>query len=218
MVLELTAEWVSAIAGVVAAIAAIVAAGGLIFTARQLKQGAKQLELAKIQIVADHDRSKKELSISLMREWSNSLTLQDGSARKIVEQLSLEDCMKIIKNEALTLPSSFKSKIITALSIDENDGQSLEADKDGNFVLGEQLVAKLDGIIISYLNRLESILMSWHLGVADKEIIEQQFAYLYKPKDKHRAVETFRIAKGGLLAFPIIDKFIIKLKKNQERK
>jgi hypothetical protein len=68
---------------------------------------------------------------------------------------------------------------------------------------------------VSYLNSLEFTLVAWQYSVIDKEIIESQFAYLFRPSDGHEVLKYFRKAAGGGSAFPAIEIFTAHLSQKQ---
>lgn len=214
------AEWVSALAAVVGAVGIIfvalqtsIAASQLKNQEQQLKKAAEQMSFAYKQMKNDHERSRREFTISLMRDWTLNLSHSSTIARKLVEGFSLEQCRAINTNDTLKVEGDKKEKLKAALQDVLEDRELIE--NNGFIVLEERDVAHLKFLLVTYLNTLETILMSWKLAVADKEILEQEFAYLVKPEEGHEALATFRKAVGGANAFPAIHAFVEKLKQNK---
>ncbi len=213
------AEWVSAISAAIGAIGIVfvaiqtsIAAKQLANQDIQLKKTNEQLELSFTQMCNDHERSRREFTILLMKDWTLNLEHSSSIARKLVEGFSLEQCQAINNHGHLEIKPEKKEKLQTALQDVLKDRVLKE--ENGMLVLEEIDVAHLKYLLITYLNTLETILMSWKLAVADREILEQEFSYLVKPQEGHEALATFRQAVGGINAFPAIHDFVEKIKKN----
>lgn len=84
--------------------------------------------------------------------------------------------------------------------------------------LTKRQVRKLRHCIISYLNLLESILVAWQYSIADREIIEDQFSFLFSPKEGHNALQDYRIACGAEEAYPAIAIFCMHLESKAKKK
>lgn len=65
--------------------------------------------------------------------------------------------------------------------------------------------------IISYLNSLECVLLAWELGIVDRKVIQDQFIFLDKKRQKERALEVFRSFAGNGRSYPTIEKFYLYL-------
>jgi len=218
----MTAEWVSAWATVAAAVGvlfvgwqAFSAAQQLRYQKEQLEKTTDQLTLAYQEMQNDHERSRREFTISLMKDWTLNLSHSSTIARKLVEGFSFEQCKAINSHGLLKVEKSKKEKI-TAVLQDVLGGRTISEENDF-LVIEERDVSHLKYLLITYLNTLETILMSWKLAVADKEILEQEFSYLVKPEDGHEALATFRQVVGGTNAYPAIHSFVEKIKLNREK-
>lgn len=165
---------------------------------------AVQVYLTHRQIKADHERSRRERSVDILIEWSKNLKKEGSLARKIIECLTEEQCREVFnqqevkinkKHEAL-LVQLFGDKISTA------DQQSIDT-----ITLSGAQTTELRWHVISYLNCLEFTLVAWQYSVVDKEIIEAQFSYLFRPAEGHEILKHFRKAAGGENAYPAIEIF-----------
>lgn len=88
--------------------------------------------------------------------------------------------------------------------------------KQGNTVDGK-ILTELRWHVITYLNTLETILVSWQLGIVDREVIEEEFDFI-KDASKGCTLAEFRHTAGG---FPVIEAFIDAIKDpspNQKKK
>ena len=84
--------------------------------------------------------------------------------------------------------------------------------------LNRRQIKRLRWHIITYLNLLESILVSWQYSVADREIIEQQLRFLVSPKEGKNVLEGFRIAAGSEDSFPAIEVFFNHMDNERKKK
>src|SRR5438445_13850692 len=95
-------EWITAIG-------AIVTAGGVLFL-------WKQLNLMRIQIDADHDRSRRENSINYLFEWSKGLLRSSSLARRLVEELNADQTRALADEDELTIDKKHKDLVLGVLS------------------------------------------------------------------------------------------------------
>jgi hypothetical protein len=68
---------------------------------------------------------------------------------------------------------------------------------------------------IAYLNSLEIVMIAWLHGIADRDIILQEFEFLVIPGEGSAGLETFRVAVG-IATYPGINAFVHSLR-NRER-
>ncbi len=70
-------------------------------------------------------------------------------------------------------------------------GQNLKKNDNGEIELSVTQASELRWHAISYLNSLEAVLVAWQYSVIDREIIERQFSYLFRPEQGHAALKYF---------------------------
>jgi hypothetical protein len=58
---------------------------------------------------------------------------------------------------------------------------------------------------------LESILLTWTMGIADQEIIENKFSFLFNEAQRRTAMENLRM-QIGMDGFPAIRQFMMALR------
>lgn len=164
-----------------------------------------QIGLARRQIKADHERSRREKTVELLLEWTKSLKENTSLARRIVESLDEEQARNLFNEEETRISSKYKKYLGKILEFEENKIE----EKNGYIILSGEQVGKLRWLVMTYLNLLESILVAWQYSIVDREIIEDQFSYLFAPEHGHAALKNFRIAAGagGENAFPAIEIF-----------
>ena len=156
------------------------------------------------QMKADHERSRREKSVEILFQWSNNLQEGNSLARKIVESLNEEQARNLLNQEPICIHKKFLDSIKKLLEIEKDD--ALKIDNDC-IELTESQASKLRWYTLSFLNLLESVLIAWQYSIVDREIIENEFSYLFSAKDGHAALKHFRHAAGGEEAFPAIEVF-----------
>jgi hypothetical protein len=68
------------------------------------------------------------------------------------------------------------------------------------------------------LNILESLFVAARHGVADSDILEEQFDYLYDKGKGYYVMKKFRDAMGGEKSYPALDELERKLKERHPPK
>jgi Leukotriene A4 hydrolase, C-terminal len=106
-------EWITAIG-------TLLTAGGILFL-------RKQLQLMKLQIEADHERSRRENSINYLFEWSKGLLRSSSLARRLVEELNEEQTKALANEEEFRIDKKHKDLILGVLSVAPNTGLNEKA-------------------------------------------------------------------------------------------
>ena len=204
----MTPEWISAIASLITAL-------GVVFVAFQVKYAADQLKHSQKELAADHERSRREHAIDVVRRWSDSLDKALPAARKFIQELTLEQCKCLISREPFYVSAKNKSLLTHALHeiLDNEDDLTIQ---DNQILLDQKHLSQLLALVIKHLNALEVALLSWYNGVADKEIIEEQFQYLVCYDDDHFVLGNLRGAMADKATFPALEAFIRHLKEKRE--
>ena len=175
---------------------------------------AVQVSIAYKQFKADHERGRREKTVDLLIEWDKGLKKEGSLARKIIESLSEEQCREIISQQQVLISSKL-NKLLSQFFTENN---KLEKNENGDILLSESQSAELRWHTLMYLNALESVLVAWQYTVVDREIIEHQFAYLFRPAHGHEALKEFRIAAGGEDSYPAIEVFANHIKEQRRNK
>ncbi|HHK6135697.1 hypothetical protein ACTHTV_11065 [Neisseria sp. P0015.S010] len=171
-----------------------------------------QFQLGKKQMSADYERSRREKSVELLMEWSKLLKRENSAARKIIDTLSEEQCRKILQQQKVRVSKEHKELLFELLYSESSKLTAVELDGglvegDDYFELSESDLSKLRWAAVNYLNALEFVLVAWQYSIVDRDIIEHQFSYLFKPADGYELMKHFRKAAGGEETFPAIEIF-----------
>ncbi len=179
-----------------------------------------QFQLSKRQMSADYERSRREKSVELLMEWSKLLKRENSAARKIIDTLSEEQCRKILQQQKVRVSKEHKELLFELLYSESSELTAAELDRglvegDDYFELSESDSSKLRWAAVNYLNALEFVLVAWQYSIVDRDIIEHQFSYLFKPADGYELMKHFRKAAGGEETFPAIEIFTEHLNKKR---
>lgn len=186
----------------------------IVVTGGSLLLVAKQIGEAKAQLHADHERSRRELTVKLLSDWTKAMKLESSAIIALANQLTMAQCRTITKREELILDNSTLNRNIIKRCLDQKY-PSFELPKDPG---GQQMkidadyVVFLRFIIVGHLNLIESILVAWNSGVADSDTIEEQFAFLLEGRQD---LPDFRAAakeaNAGVDVWPSITNFMGKM-------
>jgi hypothetical protein len=194
-------EWITAIG-------TIVTAGGVLLLRKQIDLLWKQLELMGIQVKADHERSQRENSINYLFEWSKGLLRSSSLARRLAEELDPKQTKALAKEEELALDKAHKELVMGVLTPGPHYVLKETAHE---IVLDKSQVADIRWQLVRYLNNLESIFVAARHGVANEEILIEQFDYLYDERQGHHILQNLREALGGAKAYPALHELEKKL-------
>ena len=187
------------------------------------------------QIKLEHEKSRREKTIDILMTWSTNLTPETNLAVKIVENFDREQCNKLYKMEDVYVSKEVCYEIKTVYSdysmeqkkamckFQSKKGSCTKCKMQGNgdkekVTLNKYYVKKLRHSIIQYLNLLETVLAGWQNSIVDKDIIEQQFSYLYDLANNKNCLQDFRVAAGSESSYPCIEAFCVKLEDKRKSK
>lgn len=112
-------------------------------------------------------------------------------------------------HEPFSIDANIRDSLCKFCPLDKADCENCSA-RTKNEVDGK-ILTELRWHVITYLNMLETVMVSWDLGVVDKEMIEEQFLFI----KKGQALSQFRQSAGG---YPTIEKFLRKISPAAESK
>lgn len=178
------------IAALVSAVASSIAAASVLVVWRQLR--------------ADHERSRRKLASDLVRFWASDMSQRSSITRKLVETLSFGDCKKLWDEEPFEVKREHAKLLAGCLP----DGYPFAIpDDDKPILVSQEASVLIRWEMVSFLNKLESVLSPWRHNIADREIIKEEFRYLMSPEQDHFILENFRRAGRGGINFPAITDF-----------
>lgn len=178
----------------------ILPATALIVSVIALSISLKQKKISVKQYCDDHERTRRTNTVDVLFRWTDKLTAKNATARKFAESLSEENLMAIIECKSFKLANTPHNRRCVEIlnenhSEMENNQQEIEIDS--------VVSTKIRWELISYLNALEFVLVGWIDNVVDRDIIEQEFEYLFD--HYNGGLRTVRKIMRG--CYPCIDAF-----------
>lgn len=161
----------------------------------------------------NHEHLRREKAADLIMKWSMNLSQQASLARKYVEQFDDKQMLSLSKQEEVAFGNAAKEKELC-----ENIKRLLSKNAENNnksCKLTIEESSELRWIIITYLNMLESVFIATMHGIANKKMINDEFGYLYNPKDGEDILGKFRKISDG--CYPAIDIFCTEIEKNRQK-
>lgn len=165
-----------------------------------------QVFLMKKQMKDDHEERRRENTTRVMENWCSTLKKDTSISEQVARNLNNDQCKKLYNHKPFDVSEDIKKDICKFCPLDSEECEKCSL-KSGLSVDGK-ILTELRWHVITYLNTLEIVMVSWHLGVVDREIIEEQFQFLKDP-NKGTTLTGFRHSAGG---FPMIEEFIDEIK------
>lgn len=165
-----------------------------------------QIFLLRKQMKDQHEERRRENTTQFMATWCNSVKKDTCIAEQVARKLNTDQCKHLYDHSAFDVAGDIKREICKFCPL-ERDVCSTCSLAQSNTVDGK-ILTELRWHVITYLNTLETILVSWHLGIVDREMIEEEFAFI-SDTSKGCTLAEFRHTAGG---FPIIEEFIDAIK------
>ena len=170
-----------------------------------------QIILMKKQIKEQHEERRRENTTNFMLSWCNSVKKDTCIAEQVARQLNNDQCTCLYKHTGFKVSDSIKKEICKFCPLDKSLCEDCSL-KGSNIVDGK-ILTELRWHVVTYLNTLETLMVSWHLGTVDRKVIEEQFAFM-KDASKGSTLSQFRHAAGG---YPLIEEFIDEIKEHSPK-
>lgn len=191
-------------------ISAALALFGLIFACIQLWQIRKNRQ-------KQFDQLRREKTVEMVIHYVNSINRETKITEKIVSKFNDDQCLDLYTFNSFPIDEQIKDKICEICPYKQTCDKTKDIIKckgdDGKYYIKDDILYFLREKVITHLNNLESVLLSWQLGIVEKSVIEEQFIFLDKKREKERALEVFRSIAGGGQSYPAIERFYQHLNK-----
>lgn len=222
---ESTTDWISAIANSVVAVGLIlvwlqvrIAAKGLAVSQQALaavieqislqrssiEQVSTQVNLAKSAYADSHELERRKTAIQLIKDWVDFLHKNGTGAKAFAETLDFQKTRLLWQEKQLDIPLNLKAyleKTVPSIGVIQTVNESTAR-------LTEPQSSLIRREAVSYLNTIETVLAARRHGIADAEMLEEQFANLVVPSDGKQILVQLRNIAGGVSAFPSIEEFV----------
>lgn len=165
-----------------------------------------------------HEEQRRHKTVEVMMKWCDSLKKETSYAEKIVEKLNETQCRDLYLQTPFNVDMKIKKMLCEICNCKDSEECKIckSQEKTQHEVFDKQLL-HLRWYVISYLNTLETILVSWDQGIVNKKVIEHEFSYLYNSEKGRDVLSNFRKVAGGIKNYPMIEKFCNTLKENEEK-
>ena len=133
-----------------------------------------------LQLRADHERSRRELAVSLINEWSNSLDIETAGVVRLVRELTRDQCDLLSSRKPFKLDKNNLDLVKACLETrfpEINNEPQFDAQSTNTMMINinHRYSGYIKFVASRYLNSLESIMIAWYESVAQPRIIEGQF-------------------------------------------
>lgn len=173
-----------------------------------------QIFLLKTQIKEGHEERRRENTIRIMESWCLSVKKDTCIAEQVARKLNQGQCKKLYEHEPFKVTEEIKSEICKFCPLNHEECEKCQLKKEGKeYLLDGKILTELRWHVITYLNTLETVMVAWHIGAVDREIIEEQFQFL-TDANKGMSLAEFRHSAGG---YPMIEEFIDEIKKGKPK-
>jgi len=160
------------------------------------------------QVRADHERSRREKALELMEFWTTHTDYMSPFfvfGRQIVQSLTREQCELLFQREPFAVDrkiehlvdafrADFAHRLRTATT--RSRANASKDDNEKEILLTKTESAALRMIAITFLNMLEVVATAWRHNIADRGILEEEFADIISPRTNRFALDTFRAVTG----------------------
>lgn len=161
-----------------------------------------QIFLIKKQIKEGHEEHRRENTINMMYIWCNSLKKEASIAEEVARKLNDDQCGLLYQHQAFNVSDEIKNEICKFCPLPKSECSVCKIHTENR--LEGKILNELRYHVICYLNMLETVMTSWHLGTVDRKTVENEFQFLVTP-GKGMALSSFRHVAGG---YPLIEEFI----------
>lgn len=178
-----------------------------------------------------YEQKRREKTVEMIIYYANHVSKETKSVEKIVSTFTDEQCQDLYNCVPFDITEKTKEKICKvcpykqecqkAEQPDTTSEDSAHTDETSEkepklkpcekgknkYYVSDTILYFIRGHIISYLNTLESVLLAWQLGIVVSDVIEEEFIFLDKKRQRDRALEVFRTIAGNGKSYPAIELF-----------
>ena len=141
-----------------------------------------------------YEIKRREKAIDLLKDWNYNLDSKNSLSRALAEQLNKEQLRKLLKSKEFSIIDNEQKNLLKNIFNRRYKG----TDK-----VDSKISAILRWELIKYLNKLENICAAWYYHVADRDLIEAEFKYMFE--QDNTALKIVREICTD--SFPCIDLF-----------
>ncbi len=154
-----------------------------------------------------HERASREKAASALHDFFKALTVRSAAAVKLVKELSDKNIERLEQGEEFTVRHEHRDLLVASLPDHLTRGQVAG---DGDVKLSRNQSYQLRWEIISQLNSCEVLAQYWSIGVADRDMIEEEVRFLRHEKPNENIVTACR-KLAPREGFPALHRLICRL-------
>lgn len=167
----------------------------------QLQKLNTQIECARIEMDADHERTRRQNTIDIVKYYVDKSRPEHNKMMQIMENIDVKELRNLWEGRVVTIPRENKDMACSALRPSFPDIDKNYSSHTGSITLSHPESMQLRFIMLDLLNLIETCLIPWHLGVADSDSMLEQFSPLVRPVEgKFRLSDARRVV--GQEKFP----------------
>jgi hypothetical protein len=190
----------------------------LIFTHKQLKRMNDDHEASDEKHEAEMEKARREKAGDIIRQYVESTDSADLTATLILEKLTYEQYKKLYERIPFEVSPEIREEICqlcpyyrTAQCGNETPEKKCSCT---DCIVEGRVLNCFRSHVMRYLNLLETALIPWFEGVADKELMEEQFEFLGN-RNLRKTTDFLLIADGGR-SYRILQVFLERLKERKK--
>lgn len=159
----------------------------------------------------DHERSRNELTVQLLRNWTFSFDVKTSAIIQFAKNLEPSKCLAMHRRESFSVNAKDRAfQYLGAIFPDRNEyKKGVGDDGDGSVELDLESVLFIRFHTVQYLNNLESTLTAYVNHAADRDMLARQFAFILHTGSDLESYRTVMTSENRVQdAYPCISAFI----------
>lgn len=133
------------------------------------------------QVKVNHDKSRREKALDILRQWDEIRTPNAFRYERLMFSLAAPDVELVQKGQSITITKDLASAHLP----------ELKADDSGNFVIGIEQVLEIRVALLTLLNTIENVALAYKHHVADREILDDAYYNVLIEKEFLRKCGNF---------------------------
>jgi len=174
---------------------------------RQLEKISEQILKSVEENKQQHDLIRRQNSVNIIQYYVQNSKPEHNKMKNFLECLGESEIRRLYEGKIIKVDKDIKNVAFSALrnEFPKIEDRYKESSKACSLSYAESMHLRFT--MLDLLNHIEACLLPWHLGIADENIIIQQFSPLIAKKEgKYRLADARRIV--GEEKFPATVAFI----------
>jgi|GEM_PF-5892032 len=155
--------------------------------------------------IADKDIERRRFTLTLLRDFTDSITPERAAARRLLDSVSRAHpqlANTLAARKSVTLPLEYKDLIEQSLGTPKTDGNDVNG-VDVTAIEANRIISEA----VQHMNAFEILLEAWLDGSADPRMIREQLQGFYDAANKQLAFYHFRTQQGIQKGFEKMGRF-----------